>query len=99
MATQSALKERTGNQLREPRMYKVIMLNDDFTTMEFVVQILVEIFHKDAASAESIMLTVHRNGRAVVGIYTYDVAVTKITAATRRAREEGFPFRMVVEEA
>ena len=99
MPTQSAIKERSGIKIKEPRKYKVIMLNDDFTTMDFVVSVLVEIFRKDPVSAQQIMMFVHKNGRAVVGEYPYDIAVTKTTAALDRAKAEGFPFRMVVEEA
>ena len=58
-----------------------------------------DIFHKDALSAESIMLGVHRSGRAVVGTYSYDIASTKVSAATARAKAEGYPFRMLIEEA
>ena len=75
------------------------MHNDDFTTMEFVVEILVGIFHKDQVTAEALMLDVHNKGRAVVGRYSYDIAVTRTNKAMERAREEGFPFRMTVEEA
>ena len=75
------------------------MLNDDFTTMDFVVQVLVDIFHKDPVTAEALMLDVHNKGRAVVGSYSYDIARTKVQTAMNRARAEGFPFRMLVEEA
>ena len=80
-------------------MYEVIMYNDDFTTMEFVVGILVGIFHKDQVTAEALMLDVHNKGRAVVGRYSYDIAVTRTNKAMKKARKEGFPFRMTVEEA
>ena len=99
MAVQESFGEKTKVRIKEPSKYQVIMLNDDFTTMDFVVSILVDIFKKDPASAEQIMLHVHRNGRAVVGIYPYDVAVTKTEEAMRRAKSEGFPFRMLVVEA
>ena len=75
------------------------MFNDDFTTMEFVVEVLVDIFHKDEVTAQSIMMNVHKNGQAVVGKYPYDIARTKVDTALARARNEGFPFRMSVEEA
>ena len=88
MPTQSAIKERSGIKIKEPRKYKVIMLNDDFTTMDFVVSVLVDIFRKDPASAQQIMMFVHKNGRAVVGEYPYDIAVTKTTAALDRAKAE-----------
>ena len=98
MSTKSSYKEKTDNKLKEPRQYHVIMLNDDFTTMDFVVKILVEIFHKDNTTAEALMMQVHRQGRAVVGTYSYDIAMTKTNTAMEMARREGFPFRMTVEE-
>lgn len=98
-----AVKRETGTntkpKIKEPGMYNVIMLNDDFTSMEFVVEILIDIFHKDPISAEAIMMHVHKNGRAIIGLYPYDIALTKTNAAMTRARNEGFPFRMTIEEA
>ena len=99
MPAKCGTKEQTRAEVREPKQYCVIMHNDDFTTMDFVVEILMEIFHKDAASANAIMMKVHKGGSARVGVYPYDIAVTKVEAATTRARQEGFPFRMTVEEA
>lgn len=99
MSTQSEVKERTNIKIKEPSQYKVIMWNDDFTSMEFVVDILVTIFHKDEATAQAIMLDVHHRGQAVVGKYPYDIAASKVTAALARAKAEGFPFRMTLEEA
>lgn len=99
MATKDATKERTKHRIKEPRQYNVIMLNDDFTTMEFVVDILMDIFHKDEMTAQEIMMQVHKNGKAVVGKYPYDIATTKVGEALARAKEEGFPFRMITEEA
>ena len=96
--TQGAVKERTGTKIKEPKLYNVIMLNDDFTTMEFVVEVLVDIFHKDEATAEVLMMTVHEKGSAVVARYPYDIAQTKKNQAIKRAREQGFPFQMRVEE-
>ncbi|MBR1702023.1 MAG: ATP-dependent Clp protease adaptor ClpS [Lachnospiraceae bacterium] len=98
MATKGAIKEWTDTKLKEPKLYQVIMLNDDFTSMEFVVEILIDIFHKDPATAETLMLYVHKNGRAVVGKYPYDIALTKIEQATDRARAQGYPFRLTMEE-
>jgi len=98
MATKGLLKEKSENKLKEPKMYRVIMLNDDFTSMEFVVEILVEIFHKDEITAEQLMMQVHKGGRATVGVYPYDIAVTKTTKAMDRAKAQGYPFRMLVEE-
>ena len=103
MSTKDAVKEQVTNksktEVREPKMYKVIMLNDDFTTMEFVVDILVTYFDKDPVTAEELMMQVHKGGRAVVAVYPYDIAVTKVNAAMEQAKAEGFPFRMLVEEA
>ena len=93
-----AVKELSRAKLKEPKQYQVIMFNDDFTTMEFVVEILIDIFHKDAVNAEIIMMHVHKNGSAVVGKYPYDIAVTKVTETLKRAKASGFPFRMTVEE-
>ncbi|MBQ5312236.1 MAG: ATP-dependent Clp protease adaptor ClpS [Oscillospiraceae bacterium] len=98
MATQGSFKEKTDIRIKEPKQYNVIMLNDDFTTMDFVVEVLVDIFHKDHLTAEALMMNVHKNGRAVIGKYPYDIAVTRTQTAMARARAEGFPFRMLVEE-
>lgn len=87
------LRER----LKEPKRYKVILHNDDFTTMDFVVMVLAVVFHKSEADAERIMLDVHRHGQGVAGIYTYDIAATKAQKATQMARGEGFPLRLSVQ--
>ncbi len=98
MATQGATQERTIIKLQEPRKYNVIMYNDDFTTMEFVVEILIDIFHKSSKEAETLMMTVHKGGKAIVGTYPFDIAVSKVNAARLRAQEAGFPFKITVEE-
>ncbi len=98
MSVQGETREKTRINIREPKHYRVIMHNDDFTSMEFVVEILVDIFHKNEIEAERLMLMVHESGKAAVGSYPYDIAVTKVQAAAARAKEEGFPFRMTVEE-
>ena len=94
---QSATRERQRTDLKEPRRYKVTIYNDDFTTMEFVVKILVQVFLKSKAEAEKLMLQVHHSDKAVVGIYSYDVAISKARKATNMAREAGFPLRLTVE--
>ena len=96
---QSATKERQRTDLREPRRYKVTIYNDDFTTMEFGVKILTQVFFKSEAEAEALMLKVHHSDKAVVGVYSYDVATSKVRKATTMAREEGFPLRLTVEPA
>ena len=88
---------RTRFQNKHPKRYRVIMHNDDFTTMEFVVDILGTIFFKSSEEAERLMWAVHRNGRAEVGIYSLDVAMSKVSKATERARREGFPFMLTME--
>lgn len=99
MSIQGETKEKTKIDIREPKHYQVIMHNDDFTSMEFVVEILISIFHKDEAEAQRLMLMVHEQGRAAVGSYPYDIAITKVQTAVSKARAEGFPFRLTVEEA
>ena len=94
---QSNIKERQHTDLREPRRYKVTIYNDDFTTMEFVVLILTTVFRKTEAEAEALMLQVHRSDKAIVGIYSYDIAMSKVNKATRMARSEGFPLRLTCE--
>ena len=76
-----------------------MMHNDDFTTMEFVVEILIDIFHKNQSEAERLMMRVHQSGMAAVGVYPFDIAMTKIYEATERAKQEDFPFRLTAEEA
>jgi ATP-dependent Clp protease adaptor protein ClpS len=94
---QAATRERQRTDLREPRRYRVIIYNDDFTTMEFVVRVLTEVFFKSQTEAEALMLAVHHSDKAVVGIYSYDVAASKVRKATAMAREEGFPLRLTME--
>ena len=94
---QSQIRERQKIDLREPRRYKVLIHNDDFTTMDFVVQVLREVFYLSDENAQALMLQVHHSGKAVVGIYTYDIAVSKMQKATNMARENGFPLRLTVE--
>ncbi|MCD8094405.1 MAG: ATP-dependent Clp protease adaptor ClpS [Bacteroides sp.] len=93
---QSSFREKERTELREPRRFKVTIFNDDFTTMEFVVKILTTVFFKSEAEAETLMLKVHQSQSAIVGIYTYDIAQSKVQKATRMAREEGFPLRLTV---
>jgi ATP-dependent Clp protease adaptor protein ClpS len=85
-------------ELKEPSMYRVILHNDDYTTMEFVVEILERIFHKKRMEAEEIMWTVHEKGSAVCGIYTFEIAQTKVEQVKMAARESGFPLLATMEE-
>lgn len=98
MSVQGETRERTRIDIREPKQYQVIMHNDDFTPMDFVVELLRDIFHKDEIEAVHLMMMVHEGGRASVGTYPRDIAVTKVQNATARAREKNYPFRMTIEE-
>lgn len=89
-------KKQTRDRLMEPERFKVIIYNDDFTTMDFVVSVLKIVFYKTSKEAEKLMMTVHKSGQAVVGIYSYDIATSKVAKATRMAREEQFPLRLTV---
>jgi ATP-dependent Clp protease adaptor protein ClpS len=85
------------HETRVPRRHKVILHNDDYTTMEFVVQVLRQFFHKNETEAVHIMLTVHKKGKGVAGIYTREVAETKVTEVQRYARENGMPLLLTTE--
>jgi len=84
---------------KEPDEYRVILLNDDYTTMEFVVAVIMSVFHRELLDATRIMLDVHRKGKGVVGTYTYDIATTKINRVHEMARENGFPLKCIMEKA
>ena len=86
-------------QVKKPRMYKVILHNDHYTTMDFVVEVLVTIFHKNNMEATELMLQVHRNGFGICGVYTYDIAQTKAGQVHTLARQREFPLKCTVEEA
>lgn len=98
MSTNANIKEDIEIKLKKPKMYRVILNNDDYTTMDFVVEILVKIFHKTATEATQIMMDVHEKGRGVVGIYTYDIAKTKALQVEEMAAEREFPLRVSIEE-
>ncbi len=93
------LSSELEEDLEEPRMFKVLLHNDDYTTMEFVVLVLQSVFHKSFAEATQIMLNVHRSGIGVCGIYTGEVAETKVAMVHHMARESGYPLQCSMEEA
>jgi len=93
--TGAATRERI--RIEEPRQYKVLFHNDNHTTMEFVTEVLRIVFNKPADEAVTLMMRVHREGQAVVGIYSYDVAMTKVAQATAMARQDGFPLQITCE--
>nr|WP_320048414.1 ATP-dependent Clp protease adapter ClpS [uncultured Desulfuromonas sp.] len=87
------------DQTAQPPRYNVIMHNDDYTTMEFVVEVLESIYRKQAAEATRIMLTIHHEGQAICGNYPFEIAETKVEQTHRRARSAGHPLRCSIEEA
>jgi ATP-dependent Clp protease adaptor protein ClpS len=96
--TGSAVKEREETKQQEPTQYQVVLLNDDYTTMAFVIEILEGVFQKSPAEAYKIMMHVHLNGRGIAGVYPWEVAETKAEAVQTLARGAGFPLKAVVEE-
>ena len=96
--TDGAVKERVKTEKKEPTLYKVVLLNDDYTTMEFVLLVLEGVFQKSPAEAYRIMMHVHLNGRGIAGVYPWEVAETKAEAVQTLARGAGFPLKAVVEE-
>ena len=97
--SEGAVKERVDQAPREPALYNVILLNDDYTTMEFVMEILEMLFQKSPVEAYRIMMHVHRNGRGLAGVYTFEVAETKAEQVGALAKDAGFPLRATLEEA
>jgi len=95
----SDVATRPKSVVKRPSLWHVVLINDDYTTMEFVVRTLEEIFDKGKAEAYRIMMEVHTRGRGVCGAYTFEVAETKVAAVHDLAREEGFPLRAGIEEA
>ena len=96
---QSNLATDNDQQLEEPKMYRVLLHNDHYTTMDFVVAVLMKVFRKRIAEATAIMLDVHQRGKGLCGIYTYDVAVTKVAQVDRMAKAQEFPLKCSYEEA
>ena len=96
--TDGAVKERVRVQKREPSEYMVVLLNDDYTTMDFVVRVLESVFQKSPAEAYRVMMHVHVNGRGIAGIYPYEIAETKVDTVSTMARDEGFPLKATIEE-
>ncbi|MEJ7136994.1 ATP-dependent Clp protease adapter ClpS [Amphibiibacter pelophylacis] len=92
-----AVLEKTELDLRPPQMWRVIMINDDFTPMEFVVLVLQEFFNLDLEAATRVMLTIHQQGQAVCGVYTKDVASTKVEWVMAAAQRNGHPLQCTME--
>lgn len=95
----TAVLERTKNKVQEPTLYKVLLHNDDYTTMQFVMEVLESVFDKSPAEAFRIMMNVHLHGMGTCGTYSHEVAETKVAAVHDEARGSGFPLRASLEEA
>jgi len=104
MASQNAfdeeisIKEKIEIKMKTPSKYKVIIHNDDYTSMEFVVQVLVGVFKKQVVEATKVMFDVHKKGSGIAGIYSHDLAVTKIDQTMEMCEESGFPLKLTLEE-
>ena len=94
---ESVVLERVPQKVQPPQMHQVVMLNDDFTPMEFVVLVIQEFFGKDRESATQIMLKIHLDGKGVCGVYSRDVAATKVDQVMGAARDAGHPLQCVSE--
>ncbi len=95
----TVVAERKAARTKPPQLYQVVMLNDDYTPMEFVVMMLQQYFQRDPDTATLIMLKIHHEGRAICGVYTKDVAATKVELVLAAARREGHPLQCIMEAA
>ena len=95
----TGVKERTETREQEPTPFQVVLLNDDYSTMDFVVEVLEGVFQRSPAEAYRIMMEVHVKGRAIAGVYPFEIAETKADKVGELARDAGFPLRAIVEEA
>ncbi|MGB5158392.1 ATP-dependent Clp protease adaptor ClpS [Desulfobacterium sp. N47] len=95
---EESITSETRKEIKEPSMFKVLLHNDDYTTMDFVVEILMRVFYKSIEEAIQIMLNVHRQGMGVCGLYTYEIAETKMNSVHSLSRDRGFPLRCSIEK-
>jgi ATP-dependent Clp protease adaptor protein ClpS len=95
--TDGEVRERTKQETKKPELYRVLLINDDYTTMDFVIEVLENIFHKQPAEAFRIMMAVHTQGKGLCGVYPHEVAETKVAAVIEQAREAGFPLLAAME--
>jgi len=93
-----SIKEKIETKIKKPNKYRVIIHNDDYTSMDFVVQVLVGVFKKQVVEATKIMFDVHKKGSGIAGIYSYDVGITKIDQTMQMSEESGFPLKLTLEE-
>lgn len=97
--TDGAVKERVVPRKDEPELFNVLLINDDYSTMDFVVHVLESVFQKSPAEAYRVMMQVHLQGKGLAGVYPWEVAETKVETVSGLAKDAGFPLRAVIEEA
>ena len=95
--TGEELLERTKQETKKPELFRVLLMNDDYTTMDFVIEVLESIFHKQPAEAFRIMMAVHTQGKGLCGVYPHEVAETKVASVVELARANGFPLLATME--
>ena len=98
MPTKTDYELEDAVMIKHPKKYKVFILNDDYTSMDFVVDILISVFHKSYEEAENIMLDVHKNDKGLCGVYTHEIAETKVMQVIKKAKDGGFPLKATMEE-
>jgi ATP-dependent Clp protease adaptor protein ClpS len=94
---EGVLELKPEKRLAEPKMYRIIMHNDHYTTMDFVIEVIMKVFHKPAAEATKIMLDIHKKGLGICGVFTYDIAVSKISEVHAMAKRRQFPLKCSYE--
>ena len=99
MAIKTDLDQDLALDVMTPKEYHVFLLNDDYTPMDFVIDILINIFHKTYQESEAIMLAVHEAGKGLCGTYSHEIAETKVMQVTKLAKQNGFPLKATLEEA
>ncbi len=97
--TDGAVKDRVEPKNQDPTPFNVVLLNDDYTTMDFVMHVLETVFQKSPAEGYRIMMHVHQNGRGIAGVYPWEVAETKVDTVRSMAADAGYPLRATIEEA
>ena len=90
--------EKSSEELKQPSLYRVLLINDDYTPMEFVVEVLTHVFYMDNNTATRVMLDVHTKGKGVCGVYSYEIAETRVAQVTKLAQENQHPLLCVMEE-
>ena len=98
MANEFEIELADDLKVEEPKKCKVFLLNDDYSTMDFVIEVLVKVFRKSTEESAKIMLNIHNNGRELCGVYTHEIASTKVAQVKTMARTKGYPLKAVMEE-